>query len=101
MVVLDEFTMRMSVGMLAAGFEAVKLRLVKFAVPKFASGGCVGETPVISSIHSAESASCPCDPPYATSWLKLWWDVSSLIDMLQVPGVEGEPGETWEIAAVM
>jgi hypothetical protein len=30
--------------------------LVKFAVPKFASGSCVGETPVISSIHSAEVA---------------------------------------------
>jgi hypothetical protein len=37
-VACDEFTMRMSVGVFAAGLAAVKLRPVKFALPKFARG---------------------------------------------------------------
>jgi hypothetical protein len=97
-----EFSISMSVGVLADGFDGVKLRLVKFAVPKFANGGCgPGETDVISSIHSAEFAGWPFDPPYWKVWVKFWADVTSLMDIVHVPGVEGVPGVTWKISAVI
>ena len=89
MVALELFTIRMRVGELAPGSGVVSLILVKFVVPKFASGSCVGEVPVISSIHSAEVP----PPLYVRLIVKLWFEVRSEMSIVHVVP------ETWKMSA--